>query len=70
MTGRCWVTAVARSTAGLGDHEAQVLALQQLAVLFQDGSTLGKILKARNSQEVYASLVAGIAALKSEHPTP
>jgi len=46
----------------IAEKETQVVALQQLADLFQDGVTLRKIAAARSSNEVYRAMLKGAGA--------
>jgi PTS system galactitol-specific IIA component len=48
----------------IADNDSQVLALKQLADLFQDGSTLGRVAAAEDEQTVYAVLLEGIRRLR------
>jgi len=52
----------------IADNDSQVLALKQLADLFQDGSTLGRVAAAEDEQTVYAVLLEGIRRLRPAPP--
>ncbi|HET7012097.1 MAG TPA: PTS sugar transporter subunit IIA, partial [Anaerolineales bacterium] len=50
----------------IADHDSQVLALQQLADLFQDGSTLARLAVAHEESQVHAALLEGTRRLQQK----
>jgi PTS system galactitol-specific IIA component len=48
----------------IADHDSQVLALQQLADLFQDGSTLAALAVSEDPAQVFQALLEGIRHLR------
>lgn len=50
----------------IADPNTQVLALQQLAELFQDGITLAQVAAARNQERVLEALLEGLRRLEAK----
>jgi len=49
----------------IADHDSQVLALKQLADLFQDGVTLARLAGASDAARVYEALCEGVRHLEA-----